>query len=245
MSGLEEGSNPLLDLRVQLPPHPQYRPVDGLPESIAIIGANPRSCHLAPTDGWQRWACSRRIIGMHADIWFEIHPLPWLLLKSEAWVDWLAGHPFVFMQKHNPEVPGSTPFPKDELLEEFGPYFFTSQVAWMLALAITKQPKRIGIWGVEMEIARDEVINAQIAITDTAALEAARRILAGLDQAVDRELALANSLSDLSKAVGEYTYQRPGIQHFIQIARDRGIEVIVPGGCRIAEPPAPYRDWGV
>lgn len=182
---------------------------------------------------------------MHADVWFEIHPLPWLLMKAEAWVDWLAGHPFVYMQEKYPSVPGSAPLPKDTLINEFGPYFFTSQIAWMLALAIAKNPKRIGIWGVDMEIDNGDVINAQIAITEKAARASAKRILEGLDQAPDRELALANSLLNLGQAVGEYTYQRPGIQHFVQVARDRGIEIVVPDGCRIVEPPAPYRDWGV
>lgn len=41
-------------------------------------------------------------------------------------------------------------FPAKELLEEFGPYFFTTgQITWMLAYAISLSPETIGIWGVE------------------------------------------------------------------------------------------------
>lgn len=40
-------------------------------------------------------------------------------------------------------------FPAQELLETFGPYFFTTgQVPWLLAYAITLNPVEIGIWGV-------------------------------------------------------------------------------------------------
>jgi hypothetical protein len=57
----------------------------------------------------------------------------------------------------NSLVSRATPFPKDELLAEFGRYFFTSSFAWMIALAIKQGAKEIGLWGVDMA-SKDEYI---------------------------------------------------------------------------------------
>ncbi len=42
-------------------------------------------------------------------------------------------------------------YPLDEVIEKFGSTYFTSSIAYMLALAITKAPKEINIWGIDME----------------------------------------------------------------------------------------------
>lgn len=41
-------------------------------------------------------------------------------------------------------------FPRDDLLERFGPYFFSQgQAPWLMAYAISQNPMEIGLWGIE------------------------------------------------------------------------------------------------
>lgn len=63
----------------------------------------------------------------------------------------------VFMAKPHPLVPNSVPYPKREMLNKFGPFFFTSTPALICSLAITiletlpeDEHKEIGFWGVDM-----------------------------------------------------------------------------------------------
>jgi hypothetical protein len=50
-----------------------------------------------------------------------------------------------------PDIPGAVMYPVEEMLREFGPYFFTSSLSYMAALAITKgKADAIGFWGVDM-----------------------------------------------------------------------------------------------
>jgi hypothetical protein len=56
----------------------------------------------------------------------------------------------VFMIDRVPEIPTSVAYPKDAILEEFGPYFFTSTPAWMVALAVVSGAKEVGLWGIDM-----------------------------------------------------------------------------------------------
>jgi hypothetical protein len=129
---------------------------------IALLGSAPSSRMHAPFDdpSWEIWACSASNMGVlpRSDYWFEIHatdrraPNP----KLTKYYHWLQKHPKVFMQKKDELFPGSIEYPKDEMIEEFGNMFFTSSVAWMAALAISKltkspdEEKILGFWGIDM-----------------------------------------------------------------------------------------------
>jgi len=104
--------------------------------------------------------------------------------------EWLKQMRLVYMPECDPEIKGARPYPKADMLTEFGPYFFTSTIAWMQALAIGFKPEAIGLWGIE-----------------------------GKD---------------------DWGSQRPGILHFTQVARDRGITVTVPSNCRLLDTPLHY-----
>lgn len=56
----------------------------------------------------------------------------------------------VYMIAPAREVPKSVAYPRAEAVAEFGPYFFTSSIAWMWAKAILEKPEEIGMWGVDM-----------------------------------------------------------------------------------------------
>jgi hypothetical protein len=55
----------------------------------------------------------------------------------------------VMMQQHDPDVPLSVAFPKDEILKKYRPYF-TNSISWMTAYAIEQGYKEIHFYGVHM-----------------------------------------------------------------------------------------------
>lgn len=135
---------------------------------IAIIGSAPSSVRLAPyTDPtWAVWGCSPGAYGEipagRTDVFFEIHRWepsapgqpnnpankPWF---SPEYVRFLELHEGpVYMAQQVPTVKNCVVYPFDEMSAEFGPYFWTSSMAYMLALAIKLRPRAIGLWGVDM-----------------------------------------------------------------------------------------------
>jgi hypothetical protein len=83
-------------------------------------------------------------------MWFELHPLDDASCPPD-YVQWMASlkTPVVLIEA-DPRIPASVRYPREEMVQEFGPYFFTSSIAWMLALAIQQKPAEIGLWGVDM-----------------------------------------------------------------------------------------------
>jgi hypothetical protein len=124
---------------------------------IALIGSAPSSVALAPykDESWTIWGCSPGAIGFvsRANAWFEIHAWepeqPWF---SPGYREWMAKlNCPVYMLEPRPEIPTSMAFPFATMREEFGDFFFTSSLSWMLALAICQNGvEEIGLWGVDM-----------------------------------------------------------------------------------------------
>lgn len=149
-------------------PNPYIKPLVGA-KRVAILGTAPSSRMLAPFDdpSWQIWSCSPGNMGIipRYDRWFEIHVtlhwpenqhygrpyLNWLrTLKCPVYAQPLYANP-------TGELPNAMAYPKDKMVEEFGPYFFTSSFAWMIALAIYEGAEEIALFGVDMA-SRDEYI---------------------------------------------------------------------------------------
>ena len=135
-------------------------------DKIAIIGSAPSSVRLAPfhDESWAIWGCSPGAYGhcSRADVWFEIHRweppaigkpfdaanVPWF---SPEYAQFLRQFPGPVITSANIDsMPNCMVYPFQEMLDKHGPYFFTSSVAWMLALAIEMKPKAIGLWGIDM-----------------------------------------------------------------------------------------------
>lgn len=127
---------------------------------IALIGASP-SRHLAPFNDrkWSIWACSDGTVDIpRCDLRFELHTFE--LLRSEprakprnveAYLDFLK-HCAVYLQERNKDYPYSLTYPKERMVRKYGPFFFTSSIAWMMALALDElKPEAIGLWGVDMK----------------------------------------------------------------------------------------------
>lgn len=116
---------------------------------IAILGSAPSSMSMAPFGDttWKIWGCSPGLYPNcpRVDAWFELHrwepPVignpaqqkPWF---SPEYVAWMGKQRLVWMFAKVPEIPGSEPFPTEELCRKFGNFFMTSSISWMMAMAI-------------------------------------------------------------------------------------------------------------
>jgi hypothetical protein len=134
---------------------------------IALIGSAPSSVRFGPYDdpSWVVWSCSPGAMPFirRCNAHFELHrweppdgytgAKPWF---SPDYIKWMAGLPCpVYMIEPVPQIPNSAAYPKDAILEEFGPYFMASSLSWMVCLAVAAGAKEIGLWGVDMA-AREE-----------------------------------------------------------------------------------------
>lgn len=133
-------------------------------KKIALIGSAPSSVRMAPyaDPTWEIWPCSPgaypHISVTRPNCWHEIHrweppwgptgPKPWFSNEYIAYMAKLKCP--VYMIEHVPEIPNSVPYPKDEMLAKFGPYFFTSSLSYMFALAIHQGATEIALYGVDM-----------------------------------------------------------------------------------------------
>ena len=125
---------------------------------IGILGTA-FSFHKAPfgDTSWELWACN---LGEPPrwDRWFQLH--------NDATIDGNAGHAAwlaaqtkpVYLQKPRADIPNALTYPMPAMAAKYGTWFFTSSIAFMLALALDEfaakeQPDpddEIGLWGVCM-----------------------------------------------------------------------------------------------
>jgi len=134
------------------------------PLKIALVGTAPSSRMLAPYSdpSWTIWGCSPGNMGIlpRIDAWFEIHGnLMWPEHKhyGEPYINWLRQQTFPIYMQNQELVPNAIPLPYREIVKEFGPYFFTSSFAWMMAFAMMKGAKEVALYGIDMA-SRDEYI---------------------------------------------------------------------------------------
>lgn len=154
-------AQPIVDVTEE-PPKAEEKPL-----KIALIGTAPSSRHLAPygDPSWTIWSCSPGNMNQlpRFDAWFEIHSIDGNLLTAEhksygePYLKWMQDGTFPVYMQDNVHVPRATVVPKDDLVAEFGEYFFTSSFAWMAALAIKFGAKEIGFYGIDMA-SKDEYI---------------------------------------------------------------------------------------
>jgi len=134
------------------------------PLKIALIGTAPSSRMLAPYSdpSWTIWACSPGNMKSlpRVDEWFEIHGnMLWPENKhyGEPYLEWLKQQTFPIHMQSTQWIPNAIPLPVKDLVKEFGPYFFTSSFAWMMAMAIRAGAQEIALYGIDMA-SRDEYI---------------------------------------------------------------------------------------
>jgi hypothetical protein len=141
-----DGGN-VVELTPEAPPEPAKR-------KIAVLGSAVSSVGLAPFNepDWEIWGCSPANKGLpRVDVWFELHN-PEVKVREglTEWMQWLKTQPIVYMQKAYAGYPGAREFPLQQIIQKWGPFWWTSQLAFMIALAIEQSPSHIGIYGVDM-----------------------------------------------------------------------------------------------
>lgn len=157
----QQALNPFPQLEQKMNVAPVAEPA---PLKVACIGTAPSSRLLAPFNDptWQIWGCSPGNQGVlpRVDVWFEIHKnLLWPEYKhyGEPYINWLKQQKFPIYMQDQSLVPNAITFPYQELVEEFGPYFFTSSFSWMMAFAMKCRAKEIALYGIDMA-SREEYI---------------------------------------------------------------------------------------
>lgn len=124
-------------------------------KKVALLGTAPSSMMLAPfgDESWDIWACSPGTVSApRVDRRYEVH-------RWEPGKEWFSeGYIKVLKEFKGPvkmfsipaEVPNAELIDWKSHVETFGPNFFTSTLAWMMADAITEGYKRIALYGVDM-----------------------------------------------------------------------------------------------
>lgn len=146
------------------PPKETQPTAEVKPLQVALIGTAPSSRMLAPFNdpNWEIWACSPGNMNVlpRVDIWFELHAnllWPECVSYGGPYIEWLKQQKFPIYMQDQSFVPNAITFPKEEMVKKFGPYFFTSSFAWMMAFAISKGAKKIALYGIDMA-SKDEYI---------------------------------------------------------------------------------------
>lgn len=125
---------------------------------VALCGSHSASLTDAPWQdpSWEFWghASSRGWYRRQMDRYFDLHPRAcWTRggKKGDGYPKFLARNTVpIYMQQRFPEVPASVEYPRGRIMTEFSdsrPYY-TSQVAWMIALALTEGVSAIGLYGI-------------------------------------------------------------------------------------------------
>lgn len=127
---------------------------------IAILGSHPATVDMAPFHDpeWLIYSCSPHNFEKRQlprfDQWFEIHLPIADRTRQYPYLRFLESVPLVWMRDKQAMhlFPGAKLYPEAEMKSEFGPFTFTSSIAFMLAKAIKDCERmniqRIGLWGI-------------------------------------------------------------------------------------------------
>jgi hypothetical protein len=123
-------------------------------KKVCLIGTAPASMMLAPYDNpeWTIWTCSPGTIGVpRSDRHFELHRWePSQTWFSPGYVEWCKQHPEIMLQAPVKDVKNGHVFGWQPLVNKYGPYFFTSSLAWMMAQAFEEGFTKVALYGVDM-----------------------------------------------------------------------------------------------
>ena len=126
-------------------------------KKCAIVGFATSSRDFAPFNDPEYVIIALNQLYRHiprADAWFEIHS-NWNehVVEGTDHFGWLKAAPIpIFMTERVPGIPNAVRYPKELLETTFGPYKFTSSVAYMLALAILERFEEIAIYGIDLVV---------------------------------------------------------------------------------------------
>ena len=129
------------------------------PEGIAVVGSHPATVMQTPFDKpWLIYACSPHNYEKRQlprfDAWFEVHIPIADKTRNYSYLKYLETIPLVWMRDQEAirHFPGAKLYPEKEIKDEFGPFTFTSSIAFMLAMAIKDCEKhnipQVGLFGI-------------------------------------------------------------------------------------------------
>jgi hypothetical protein len=126
-------------------------------KKIAIVGFASSSRDQAPQDGsFEVWGMNSLYLNVESrwDRWFEMHSVEDMPgVYPQIWNDhkeWLKKFPGpIYTHEKIDWLPNSVEFPVDDMRDKFGEYY-TSTVAFMLALAIHEEAEEIHVYGIDM-----------------------------------------------------------------------------------------------
>jgi len=124
-------------------------------KKIAIVGFASSTRHLAPFDDDTYTIMALNQLYRHikrADVWFDIHEnYDEHVVEGTDHVGWLKDCQIpVYMNECHQRYPCSVRYPIEAVLAYFGHDYFTSTIAFMIALAIMEKPEEIAIYGVDL-----------------------------------------------------------------------------------------------
>lgn len=123
---------------------------------VGFLGSHEASLKFAPwkDPSWELWghASSRGMYQRSPERFFDLHRKEcWSKSnnKGQKYLRWLASNPVpIYMQERFPEVPASLRYPLERVCSEITRPYFTSHVAYMIALALTEGVTHLGFFGV-------------------------------------------------------------------------------------------------
>ena len=136
-----------------------YRDASGIERprtKVALVGFSHTSMHLAPFGDpeWSIWGVNQLYRHIpRADRWFEIHKDPfWDQVKDSDYIGWMKRIPFpIYMVDAHDEIPQSLAYPIQDVIGMTGGRdYFTSSIAFMIALAIREQFQELALYGIDL-----------------------------------------------------------------------------------------------
>ena len=127
-------------------------------KKVAIIGFATNTLHLVPwaDPAFEIWGLNQGYLHMHrrADRWFEMHmPEATADVRDPAYLAWLQTCPIpVYMIQTSDEIPNSVRYPIEDAIRLAGRDYFTSSIAFMLALAALEGFKEVHLYGINLAI---------------------------------------------------------------------------------------------
>lgn len=121
-------------------------------DKVAIVGFTATRDQAPWKDGeFEIWGMNALFLHQEvtrASRWFDLHKLDTIDPKRLGWYQTFTGP--VYLQEEHPQLPSSLRFPKADIEKHFEDDYFTSSVAWILALAIKLGYKEIHMYGIDM-----------------------------------------------------------------------------------------------
>lgn len=192
-------------------------PADRLTKKkVAIVGFTDHrvQAYDLPRDEWEVWGINElhrtpEYAPEKFDRWFEVHPRKDIDTDA-AHIEALGKMDIpVYMQAAYPDIPPSIAFPRAEVealsVKFFGRVYFTSSIAWEMALAIHMGAREVHIYGVDM--AQDQEY-----ARERPCLEAWLGVAGGLGIKT-----YVPPTSDLLKTVGQYGFGDDGTEFSLKV----------------------------